>query len=1369
MTTRVLNIAPACAVDWQSPWPGLAAFEEGDFEFFKGRDAEIDGLMRLILREDLSLFSGVSGLGKTSLLRAGLFPRLRAADILPIYVRLRYDRTPSTDLTEGGSPQAAMTLAEQCFEAIRLTAAQWSYEAPSDARSGTMWEYVRRRSERFWGPGDRLVTPLLVFDQFEELFTHERDKPAPDAALEAFFRDISEAVTGSPPDWLTGADSNKADDHGEFLYRPGVFKVLLSFREDFFAHVVGFRALVGAIDHNHFRLGPMTFQQGMSVVDGGGGHLLDEHSPGGRKAICEQIVTQVAAAPTPAARTSATVDPALLSLFCRELNEKRHAKNKSHIDLDLVQSAEASRIIGDFYEACMNKVSPETRRFVEERLVLEESRTRESIAEEAAKSAQVPSGDIEVLIAKRILRRDEVSRRGQSRLELTHDVLVGPALEALQRRRIEGQRLKEERERRERDARERAEQERVRQARDLEAAKERVALLEEVGAQRDRAEREEQARREAERQREAAEQDRLTRDLELQAQRAESRTQKRNTYIGALVAALAVAVAGGILVFQRGEANREQLIATRIERAGDDSSAERPAQALARLADVMRADPTNNSARSLALDLLIRRAWLLPVAAIKAAERPVTMELNSRGSVMATADGDTVRLWEVDTGREIGRVVHAPSVAMVRFSEDDRWLVTTATDGTMALWNGETRTQVAGGQHPAPVTAVAFRPGGAESGAPTFATASADGVVRLWVLQGPRLPASAQLRHPAAVDALEFSTDGSRLLTVSATAVGIWDTKTWRPLKTIPHPSRVTVAHFSQDARTIVTGSEDGGLRLWDGGTGAPVAQAQVGSPIQAAVLDRLGRRLLVIVTRARPSTEPTAAIWNVSGQSGSAGSAPTVLERAAVLRSSYTDVDGFFVDDRTVVMMAAPDIHAPVRNVRLADARSGLPVQRLLRDDATAIRVSRSGRRLIVARTDGMIRVLAVRTALPSVDLRGSGPMLQSRFSKDGQHVLTASLDGTATIWDSRTRQLIRTFQESDPIVAAEFSEDEKVVLTTTGSVVRVWDARSGQRGEAIKGDSDEPSDFIAARLNATATAVVTASPRSARTWDAKTGRLIRDFSGAQGLWYAEFNPAGDRIVTASREGRAVVWDVNTGAPVDQPLTHAGPVFDARFSSDGRRIVTASRDGTAKVWSLGSGVRPIELTHLAGVDSAQFAGDSEHVITTSKDWTARIWTLSGGTPHALVLTHEAPVDTAQLDAGRGRLLTVSSLSGDVRVWDVATGQALSRTITVSSAVWFAQFSRDGQRIVAACDDGVARVFAVPSGEAEDARSWLRSLAETVSGYTVDGSGTIVDLDEAERDVRLTAFRAETNGPSSEASFRRRFLRWFFLDDPGGF
>src|SRR5579872_2389925 len=74
-----------------NPWPGLAAFTEQQHEFFFGRNDEAEELFRCVKRDRITLLFGKSGLGKTSLLQAGLFLRLRTAAFLPVYIRLRYD------------------------------------------------------------------------------------------------------------------------------------------------------------------------------------------------------------------------------------------------------------------------------------------------------------------------------------------------------------------------------------------------------------------------------------------------------------------------------------------------------------------------------------------------------------------------------------------------------------------------------------------------------------------------------------------------------------------------------------------------------------------------------------------------------------------------------------------------------------------------------------------------------------------------------------------------------------------------------------------------------------------------------------------------------------------------------------------------------------------------------------------------------------------------------------------------------------------------------------------------------------------------------------------------------------------------------
>jgi WD40 repeat protein len=106
-----------------------------------------------------------------------------------------------------------------------------------------------------------------------------------------------------------------------------------------------------------------------------------------------------------------------------------------------------------------------------------------------------------------------------------------------------------------------------------------------------------------------------------------------------------------------------------------------------------------------------------------------------------------------------------------------------------------------------------------------------------------------------------------------------------------------------------------------------------------------------------------------------------------------------------------------------------------------------------------------------------------------------------------------------------------------------------------------------------------------------------------------AAFSPDGTRVVTASADKTAQVWDAATGQPLGIRLTHQGSVSSAAFSPDGTRVVTASADKTAQVWDAATG-QPlgIRLTHQGWVSSAAFSPDGTHVVTASADKTAQVW-----------------------------------------------------------------------------------------------------------------------------------------------------------------
>ena len=231
----------------------------------------------------------------------------------------------------------------------------------------------------------------------------------------------------------------------------------------------------------------------------------------------------------------------------------------------------------------------------------------------------------------------------------------------------------------------------------------------------------------------------------------------------------------------------------------------------------------------------------------------------------------------------------------------------------------------------------------------------------------------------------------------------------------------------------------------------------------------------------------------------------------------------------------------------------------------------------------------------------------------------------------------------------------------------------------------------------------VLTASDDgTARVWDVASGDAIAVLEAPDSsVRSASFSPDGQQVVTLSFfSGTVRVWDVATQDAIAVLEGHADGVIRAAFSNDGQRVVTASWDRTARVWDVASGNAIAVLEGYAdGVTSATFSTDGERVVTASDDGTARVWDVATQDTIAVLEGHTGFVWSAAFSPDGQRVVTASK-DGTARVWDVARENAIAvlegHTDGVSSAV----FSTDGQRVMTASDDGTVRVWDVASGNA---------------------------------------------------------------------
>src|SRR5260370_9558207 len=141
----------------------------------------------------------------------------------------------------------------------------------------------------------------------------------------------------------------------------------------------------------------------------------------------------------------------------------------------------------------------------------------------------------------------------------------------------------------------------------------------------------------------------------------------------------------------------------------------------------------------------------------------------------------------------------------------------------------------------------------------------------------------------------------------------------------------------------------------------------------------------------------------------------------------------------------------------------------------------------------------------------------------------------------------------------------------------------------------------------------ILTASrDKTAKLWDAASGKLLASFAHQGRVLHGVFSPDGARILTASRDQTAKLWDAASGKLLAS-FDHQGSVKNAAFSPDGARILTASADHSARFWDTASGKLMASFDHQDEVNHATFSPDSTRILTASADKTAKLWDAASG------------------------------------------------------------------------------------------------------------------------------------------------------------
>jgi WD40 repeat protein len=1134
-------------VDREHPWPALAAFREGDQSFFGGRDEEIEAIYRRIVSSRLTLLFGLSGLGKTSLLRAGLFPRLRREHYFPVYIRLSYGRDLASPV-------------EQIKAEIAAQAKVSGVEAPAPRGGETLWEYFHRPDADFWDERNNPCIPVLVFDQFEELFTKSREVPV---QANEVVEELANLAEGASPELMREAsagDRSLLRQVWEDRYR-----MLFGIRADYLAQLQTISDRMRAIFANRYELRRMSGAAALRSTLTAGGHLMDEE-------VARRVVRFLAGAPETAGALPSVdgleVEPALLSLVCSELNATRLERREAKITTSML-SGTKDEILSRFYEASFADVTPQLRELVEDKLVTRDGRARNFISEETARETPgVTEEDLGKLVHRRLLRFEESG--SSRRLELTHDLLT--AVAAASRATREQRRQIEEAEKA------RLEAERVTEAARKTVRRTRAAALlffvllaaaivgpfiasrrATIGAKRIEAE--------------------SAFHLALQKLGSEEPSEGL-AYLAHVVRNDPHNDAARILLYEmfitrswpvplRKFGPEERFDAA--EFSGDG------AFVAFRIGETIEAWDVARGERIASLGPRFRPE------SIRFAGDNQTLVL--AGSSQNTDDPKQVLLWNIATNRKVtlgdiwallGSSVMQVGAADVSADGKD---LAVASDRVVSV------VPLAGG--PVETFEVRF-----EAKRVRFSPDSRFVTADLGPLQAI-LDRQTKVQHE--VDALKltefaiaYSPDGRKLLVGNVKDVAIVNVEDGKPDGVrLDHPSPAIQGAFDPSGQRIVTVAEDYGVRVWDAVNGTTLYDPLWHyEPVREALFTSGGARVLTRSARL-------VRWWDAS--SGKGLGAPIVVPKSLAAQAIDSGRNVAVVSDAlrvwtapvAVLPPAALDMHgaqfelSPDR--RTVVARQADPLRLVAFDTET-------GRQLWTAEGG---HPLGTPAAHPESPMNAYGVMIDARSGRSlpgnpmpGMIAEDASTmvypAGKAFIVSSTTtgKPIGPPIEASDPNVRVCLSRGGARLAVGDPGRVRVWDVR-GHRVLLEVRDEESPS----IDLSADGQRLVTVSPqRGLRIWNVSGGAAATIQREGTETW-ARFAPDGRGLVVMSDDDVALC-DAESLRCRPETLAHAN-VDTVAFSADGARLMTAS-DHDLRVWDTGTG-RP--LTPALPLGEAQPSG----------------------------------------------------------------------------------------------------------------------------------------------------------------------------------
>ena len=550
----------------------------------------------------------------------------------------------------------------------------------------------------------------------------------------------------------------------------------------------------------------------------------------------------------------------------------------------------------------------------------------------------------------------------------------------------------------------------------------------------------------------------------------------------------------------------------------------------------------------------------------------------------------SVYIWNVSTGQPWGILEgHTRGIFSLAWSPDNTRLATASADGSVKLWEVKTLKPIASlTGHKGKVRAVAWHPAGQQ-----LASAGDHGELFVWDLNRQTI-AHTLTGHRGEIFSVDWRPDGCYLASAGKDGtVRLWDVAANSILDVlVGHNSFVRSVAWHPDGRRLASAAfGNNKIIIWDSEAGQPLLSLTGHTDwLRQVAWHADGSRLISV------SDDATARIWQIDVTPG------------VTLAGGHTDEVNKVNWHPAGKMIASG---AKDSTVRLWQADTGQPLAVLTghTDWVWDITWRPDGGQLATCSADGTVRLWQwpALSATPTGQVliitdsvaitTGQGTVFDVAWSPDRQLLATGGGDKTIRLWDAQTRSQRQILVGHEGgVLGLGFSPDgKKLASSSSDRTLILWDLTTGKPLLTLKGHSNfvwnvafSPDGQHLASASGDATA---------RIWDAASGEMVARFKHGHPVANIAWSHNGRRLATTSDDGAVYLWDVSSRQLVGTLTGHPGGVWGVAWSPDDTRLVTACADGWLRIFhadfaQISSLAKTYKRRELTKAEREQFMGE---------------------------------------------------------------------------------------------------------------------------------------------------------------------------------